>query len=60
MDLSVFKKAKIKSCSDSGYWYKDQIGKTIYVKELGLESSFLEDKQGRNVFKFDIEYITKK
>jgi len=54
--MKKYRKARIVSCSDNTSWYKDQIGKVIYVSELHWGSSDLEDKQGRSVLKYDIEY----
>ena len=57
MSIPTYKKAKIIACSNNDFWYKDLIGKSILVKELNWYSAYLEDKQGRSILKYDVEYI---
>jgi len=57
MDLAKYRRAKIITCSDKDFWYKNNIGETILVKNVSWASAYVEDKQGRSVLRYDIEYI---
>lgn len=52
-------KVKVKSSFDKDTWYSDKIGKTILVRTMHPMTWGYEAKNGRTVFRHDVEAIKK-
>lgn len=51
-----FMPAKIISCSNDDYWYKNNVGDKIKIREVKWASPFVEADNGFSILKIDLQY----